>query len=190
MSTSADPRRLPAFVPAQRRSVNVVIETARGSRNKFAYDEDAHLFRLSKVLPEGMVFPYDFGFVPSTVADDGDPLDVLVLMDEAAFAGCLVTCRVIGAILGDQTDPGAAGKPFRNDRIVAVAEQSRVHEDVEALGDLNGSVLGQIEVFFVNYHALRGGRYRLRGRRGPQGGWQLVNRAARKWRAAGRQRGR
>ena len=62
--------------------IHVVIETAKGSRNKFSFDQDLNVFRLKKVLPEGMSFPYDFGFVPSTRAEDGDPLDVLVLMDE------------------------------------------------------------------------------------------------------------
>jgi inorganic pyrophosphatase len=73
----------------------VVVETPKGSRNKFAYDPDDHVFELKWVLPAGMTFPYDFGFVPSTKVDDGDPIDVLVLMDEPAFAGCVLSCRPI-----------------------------------------------------------------------------------------------
>ena len=76
--------------------VNVVIETPQGSRNKFNYDEELGLFKLGGVLPAGAVFPFDFGFVPETTGGDGDPLDVLVLMDEPAFPGCLVSrgrCR-------------------------------------------------------------------------------------------------
>jgi len=189
MSAPPDPRRLPAFVPEHRRAINVVIETVRGSRNKFAWDEETHLFRLKKVLPEGMAFPHDFGFVPSTLAGDGDPLDVLVLMDEPAFAGCLIGCRVVGAIVGDQWEsrrPG--GRGTRNDRVVAVALASRTHEDLRALGDLNGSMLEQVEAFFVHYQTTLGKRYRVRGRRGPRAAWQLVERSARAWRAS--QRGR
>lgn len=82
-----DPTQLKPFDRDANHAIHVVIETPRGSRNKVSFDEDLGVFRLKKVLPEGMSFPYDFGFVPSTLADDGDPLDVLVLMDEAAFTG-------------------------------------------------------------------------------------------------------
>jgi len=70
--------------------LQVIIETPAGSRNKFAFDTKQEIFALKKVLPAGMVFPYDFGFVPQTIAPDGDPIDVLILMDEPAFPGCAV----------------------------------------------------------------------------------------------------
>src|SRR6187401_3503460 len=82
--------------------INVVIETPKGCRNKFKYDEKLGVFRLNKVLPSGMVFPFDFGYVPGSLADDGDPIDVLVIMDEAAFPGCLVPVRLIGVIKAEQ----------------------------------------------------------------------------------------
>ena len=84
--------------------LNVVIETPKGSRNKYNYDEKLGLFKLGGVLPSGASFPFDFGFVPSTVGGDGDPLDVLVLMDEPAFAGCLVSARLVGVIEAEQTE--------------------------------------------------------------------------------------
>src|SRR6187397_2515854 len=90
-------------VPAED-SVKVIIETPQGSRNKFKYDPDLRMFKLSKVLPEGMVFPYDFGFVPSTNGDDGDPVDVLVLMDEPTFPGCLLECRLVGVLEAGQEE--------------------------------------------------------------------------------------
>src|SRR5579864_4504995 len=83
-------------------NIQVVIETPQSSRNKYAIDEEQRVFALTKVLPAGMTFPYDFGFIPSTRAEDGDPTDVLVLMDEPAFPGCLLTCRVIGVIEGQK----------------------------------------------------------------------------------------
>jgi hypothetical protein len=89
----------------------------RGCRNKFAYDPEQSIFALKKVLPAGMVFPYDFGFLPSTLAPDGDPIDVLLLMDEPAFPGCAVKARLVGVIEGERVD----GKTTtRNDRLVAV----------------------------------------------------------------------
>jgi len=87
--------RLPPF-DDESGTLNAVVETIAGSRNKFAYDEKLGLFRLKGVLPAGASFPFDFGFVPSTKGEDGDPLDVLVLMDEPAFAGCLVPARLLG----------------------------------------------------------------------------------------------
>src|ERR1700691_4088489 len=100
----ADPTRLKPFDSADKQVLQVVIETLKGSRNKFAFNVDEHIFELKTVLPAGMAFPYDFGFVPSTEADDGDPVDVLVLMDEPAFPGCVLTCRPIGVIEGEQIE--------------------------------------------------------------------------------------
>ena len=100
----ADPSKLKPFDSDDKKMLRVVIETPKGSRNKFAFDPKEHIFELKKVLPAGMTFPYDFGFVPSTEADDGDPVDVLVLMDEPAFPGCALTCRPIGVIEGEQGD--------------------------------------------------------------------------------------
>src|SRR3954463_445459 len=96
----ADPTRLKPFDSGDEQLLRVVIETPKGSRNKFAFDPKEHIFELKKVLPAGMTFPYDFGFVPSTEADDGDPVDVLVLMDEPAFAGCGAAPSVALATLG------------------------------------------------------------------------------------------
>ena len=88
----------------KREAYNVVIETPRGSRNKYRYDDDLGLFMLGGVLPAGAVFPFDFGFIPSTCGEDGDPLDVLVLLDDYAFAGCLVPSRLVGVIEASQTE--------------------------------------------------------------------------------------
>jgi inorganic pyrophosphatase len=91
----SDPAGLKAFDADNKQLLRVIIETPKGSRNKFAFNQEERIFELKKVLPAGMGFPYDFGFVPSTKADDGDPVDVLVLMDEPAFAGCILSCRPI-----------------------------------------------------------------------------------------------
>src|ERR1700685_1789520 len=98
----ANPSRLKPLDPGDQQMLRFVIETPKGSRNKFAFNPDEHIFELKTVLPAGMAFPYDFGFVPSTKGGDGDPVDVLVLMDEPAFPGCLLKCRIIGVIEGEQ----------------------------------------------------------------------------------------
>src|SRR5580658_10792603 len=101
MKSLADPTRLK---PIDKKSglLQVIIETPAGSRNKFAFDPEQGIFTLKKVLPAGMVFPYDFGFLPQTLASDGDPIDVLLLMVEPAFSGCAVRARLIGVIEGEQ----------------------------------------------------------------------------------------
>src|SRR5690348_2066004 len=78
--------------------VTVVIETPKGSPNKYDYDSTIGAFRLAAVMPEGSSFPYDFGFIPSTVGEDGDPLDALVLLDSPAPVGCVIEARLIGVI--------------------------------------------------------------------------------------------
>src|ERR1700757_4797744 len=92
--------------PFDRKSgnLNVVIDTPKGSRNKYAYDFDVRGYILKTVLPKGAVFPFDFGSIPGTTAADGDPLDALILMDEPAFCGCLVCCRLIGVIEATQEE--------------------------------------------------------------------------------------
>src|SRR5882762_1479339 len=129
----ADPSRLKPFDSGDKQLLRVVIETPKGSRNKFAFNPDDQVFELKKVLPVGMTFPYDFGFVPSTKADDGDPVDVLVLMDEPAFPGCVLRCRPIGVIEGQQGDKK---KKVRNDRIIAIEKGARSWADIKTIGDL------------------------------------------------------
>lgn len=167
----ADPSRLKPSVADDKTLLRVVIETPKGSRNKFAFNEDEHIFELKKVLPAGMEFPYDFGFVPSTKADDGDPVDVLVLMDEPAFPGCVLSCRLVGVIEGEQGDKK---KMERNDRIVAVEKQAHRWSDVKKMDDLGTTFCEELEEFFVNYHKLSGQQFRVLGIKGPHHARKLV----------------
>lgn len=155
----ADPTRLKPFDADDKQLLRVVIETPKGSRNKFAFDPDERIFELKKVLPAGMTFPYDFGFVPSTKADDGDPVDVLVLMDEPAFPGCVLTCRAIGVIEGEQGDKK---DKERNDRIVAIEQDAHSWAHIKTIDDLGKEFCRELEEFFVNYHKLSGQQYRAR----------------------------
>ena len=152
--------------------LNVIIETPKGSRNKYAFDENLGLFMLKGVLAAGYSFPFDFGFIPNTKGGDGDPLDVLVLMDEAAFAGCLVPSRLIGVIEADQTERD--GKVERNDRLIAVASNSKTHEDLKTIKDLNQTLVDQIEHFFVSYNEAKGKKFAPLGRFGARKAKSLV----------------
>ena len=172
----ADPSRLSPTEDDDKQLLRVVVETPKGSRNKFAYNTDDHVFELKKVLPTGMAFPYDFGFVPSTEADDGDPVDVLVLMDEPAFPGCVLKCRPIGVIEGEQGDK--KGRE-RNDRIVAVQKDAHSWADIKTIDDLGEQFCDELEEFFVNYHKLSGKEYRVLGHKGPNQARKLVKSAMR-----------
>ncbi len=136
----------------------------RGHRNKFKFDPKTKGFLLGSVLPAGLSFPYDFGFVPGTKAADGDPLDVLLLMDEPAFPGCRVSARMIGVLEAEQTEDG---KMLRNDRIIAVAENAHDYADVQTLKDVNHHLLKELERFFISYNETRGKKFRLLAARGP-----------------------
>lgn len=164
--------------PFDRKSgaLNVIIDTPKGSRNKYAWDEELELFSLSGVLPAGAVFPYDFGFIPNTRGGDGDPLDVLVVMDEPAFVGCLVACRLLGVIEAKQTEKG---KTERNDRLIAVSVNSRTHEKLKKMTDLDPVLLHEIEHFFVSYNEAKGKKFKPLRRLGPARAKKLVRLGAR-----------
>jgi inorganic pyrophosphatase len=157
--------QLPAHVPHTREQVHVVVETPKGNRNKVAFDPELQAFKLKGVLPEGHSFPYDFGFVPSTQAEDGDPLDVLLLLDAPTFPGCVVEARLIGALEIEQEE--ADGQTVRNDRLLAVAAHSRQHKSIRELTDLSPDMLHEIEHFFVSYNQVKGQTLKVLRRVGP-----------------------
>jgi inorganic pyrophosphatase len=151
--------------------LNVIAETPKGSRNKFKYDEEQCVFKLGGVLPVGSSFPYDFGFIPSTLGGDGDPLDALILMDEPAFPGCIITSRLIGVIEAEQIQEG---ETERNDRLIVVASTSRIHQNIEALSDVDGHLLDEIEHFFISYNEAKGKQFKPLKRSGPKRAQEIV----------------
>jgi inorganic pyrophosphatase len=165
--------------------VNAIIDTPRGSRNKFKYEPALDLFTLKKVLPPGAVFPYDFGFIPSTLCQDGDPLDVLVLIDDPVAPGCLVKVRLIGVIEAEQTEDG---KTVRNDRLLAVASGCHGYCAVRSLRDLPSELLDGIEHFFVSYNEMQNRKFKPLRRRGPRTAMKLLTKATHKARKASHKR--
>lgn len=142
-------------------TLRVVVETPRGSRHKYAWNEELRAFEHKATLGSGLVWPYDYGFIPRTKGGDGDPLDVLVLMDEPAFPGCLLQVRVIGAFEVEKNDT-------TNDRYVACLLPSREislsTDGYETLSDLPARLLEQMEHFLTAYSEQRGNDVRVRGR--------------------------
>jgi inorganic pyrophosphatase len=176
-----NPAQLTSFEPDDADSIVVIIETPKGSRNKYAFDPEERIFCLKKVLPAGMTFPYDFGFIPSTTGGDGDPLDALVLMDEPAYPGVRLSCRIVGVIEGEQDDDG---EKKRNDRVVCVEARNHSFNFVKHVDDLGSKFEKELEQFFVNYHELSGTKFRVLGLKGPAQGRRCVKAASK---AAGRQ---
>ncbi len=152
--------------------VNVVIDTPRGDRCKYKYDEKTGLFRLSKLLPLGAGFPYNFGFVPSTRGGDGDPLDVLVLLEEPVPPGCVVPVRLVGVLEAEQTEK--SGKTVRNDRLLGVVDTPYNPPEVRSLAEIGKQRLDEIEHFFVSYNEAENRRFRPTGRKGPERAEELL----------------
>lgn len=169
-----DLSKIPAFDPKSH-EVNAIVDTPQGSQNKFKYDEESGLFMLGGAMPAGAVFPFEFGFIPSTKGGDGDPLDLLILMDAPTFVGCLVRVRLIGVIMAEQTEDG---KTERNDRLVAVAVKSRRHEHLRQLRDLPKQLVSEMEHFFVSYNEVKGKKFKPQGRYGPARALALVRKSA------------
>jgi len=156
-----------------------VVEATQGTRHKLKYEPEWRAFVLSGVLPLGLSFPYDFGFLPSTRGDDGDPLDVLVFADEAMPPGTGAPCRLVGVIEGEQQNEG--GRAERNDRLLAVAEPSHRYGECRELRDISAAALEEIEHFFVVYNAHKGGRFTPLARRGAAAASRLAERGRRRY---------
>lgn len=141
-----------------------IMETPKGSRSKFKYDPESGLFKLGQLLPDGLVFPIDFGFLPSTIGDDGDPLDMMVFMDAPTHVGCLTDARIIGILEANQTEDG---RTVKNDRLLGVAVHSYNYQDVSSIREMDKSVLNHVEEFFLSYNKQRGKKFKITGVGGP-----------------------
>lgn len=170
--------RLPHGFERSKSECKVIIETPKGRRNKFKFDPDSGLFTLSRVLPEGFTFPFDFGFIPSTIAEDGDPLDVIVLMDEPAHVGCILRVRIVGVIETEQTEDR---KTIRNDRLVAVAIQSFAYRDVKNVSELRNTFVDQVTDFIALYNKDSEKEDKIKGLKGPDTAMDLLEEASRRF---------
>jgi inorganic pyrophosphatase len=164
---------LPAF--AEDGDVHVVVETPRGSRAKFAYNPKLETFILSKSLLTGLTYPHDWGFVPSTKADDGDPLDIMVIHDAATFPGLVVTCRVIGIL---QIEQKRKNKSERNDRLFAVPRHSHSERALKDVRDLTKPIQEELEKFFIATDELEDKKLDIIGWKGPKAAVQAIKDAA------------
>lgn len=144
---------IPNRFDPEAKTCRAIVETPAGHRSKFDYDPDTELFELAGVLPAGMAFPMAFGFVPGTLGEDGDPIDILIVADEDLPVGCLVTVTLLGVIEAEQTEQG---ETCRNDRLIGRIAQSRMYADVDDLAALGKAAVDELSRFFVEMNALKG----------------------------------
>lgn len=152
---------------------NAVIDTPRGSRAKYKYDEATGQFRLHKLLPRGMAFPFNFGFLPSTRGEDGDALDIMLLMEESIPPGVIVPVRVIGVLAAEQT--GRDGKTLRNDRFIGIVDTDVNPAGASTLSQVDDGILSGIEHFFVTYNDKEGRVFKPLGRYGADEAHKLLH---------------
>ena len=157
---------LPAYSSDLPGCIHAFVDTPKGSHHKYKFDVGLRVFRLERVLGAGLVFPFNFGYIPSTLGEDGDPLDVLLLMDEPTFTGCLVVARLIGVIEAKQVEAGAR-RAERNDRLVAVAARAPQAEPIRDIRQVEPKLLDEVEHFFIAYTSIQGKRFTPLRRGGP-----------------------
>lgn len=158
-------------------SVNAIIETPRGSAIKYSYSPQSHLFRAKRTLPHGMIFPFNFGFVPGTMAEDGDPLDIIIADPSPFVCGCLVKARLLAVIEAGQTEEG---KMVRNDRIVAMAIDEETPPEFVSV-PLDDARIGQIVFFFASYNRINGKEFKHLRTGDSKDAEKLVREAAKRW---------
>lgn len=139
--------------------ITAMIECPKGSNQKFDYDPAEKRFKLNKILPAGLVFPFDFGMIPGTKGEDGDPLDIIVISEGSTFPGCLVDCRIIGGLKAEQTERN--GHKVRNDRFIGIPDVSQLYSDIHTLEELPQVLIDQLEAFFKNYNEQAGKKFKV-----------------------------
>jgi inorganic pyrophosphatase len=152
-------------------TVDVVIETPKGSKYKYKFDPGTNRFRVKKLLPAGLAFPYDFGFIPETKGDDGDPLDVLIFAEDSYLPGSVVECEIIGAIKAKQT---SGDETVRNDRIIAMPALTMKKDDEVALENFSREKLTELENFFSYYNKMEGKEFRSLGILSAKETWKTI----------------
>jgi inorganic pyrophosphatase len=170
---SRDLSRLPAF-DKKSGALNIIVETPKNGRVKYKYNEKYGMFQFDKSLPYGFSFPFEFGFVPSTIGGDGDPLDVLVLSDEATFPGCLVLGQILGVLEAEQRE---GTQVSRNDRLVAIPLSVKNLEPVLPVKALSKALISDITKFFISYNEVQGKKFKSLGFGSRQRALELVEEA-------------
>ena len=150
--------------------VRMIVEIPKNSSNKYEYDGALGVFRLDRALYSPMHYPGDYGFIPGTLAEDGDPLDVLALVDEASYPGVMIVVRPLGLLeMVDQNQP--------DQKILAVPERNPRFDQIHTIDQVFPHNLREIEHFFAIYKELEGKRTEMRGWHGPREARDVIRRS-------------
>ncbi len=163
--------KLPSTFTKDKKHVHAIVETPKGCAGKYNFDPETEMFRLKKILPEGLSFPLHFGFIPFTKAGDGDPVDLMILMDEPSWPGCIIECKLLGVIEAEQTEEG---KTARNDRMIGAAIASNRYKEMKSIFALDSYLVDEIINFLVSYNRLEEKEFKVLGRQGPHTAIDLI----------------
>jgi len=145
----------------------MIVEIPKNSGNKYEYDGQLGVFRLDRALYSAVHYPGDYGFIPGTLAEDGDPLDVITLVDEPSYPGVLISVRPVGFLdMMDQNEP--------DQKILAVPNRNPRFDQIHTMDQVFPHNLREIEHFFTIYKELEGKRTEMRGWRGPREARDLI----------------
>lgn len=149
--------------------IEAVIEIPSGSRNKYEYDHERNIYRLDRVLYSSVHYPTDYGFIPETLADDGDPLDILVIVEEPTFPGCYLRARPIGTLV-------MSDEKGLDDKILGVPVDDPRFEGITELDQLHPHWLKEIENFFATYKTLQEKTVTIEGWQPRTKAWEIIHR--------------
>jgi inorganic pyrophosphatase len=174
---SASLLNLPTFLDSG--DFRVVVESPRGSRVKLKVDPDHGVVTLSRPLPLGLAYPFDWGFIPGTYAADGDPLDAMVCWDVPSFPGVVIVCRALGMLKVEQDSKDRPGHRERNDRVIGVPASAPRQGELNAIEDLPGRVRAELEKFFLDATAFERKNAVILGWEGAQSAEALIRSSVR-----------
>jgi inorganic pyrophosphatase len=158
-------------------TVNAIVETPKGSGVKYTYEPSSGLFFLKKVLPAGMVFPHDFGFIPETKGEDGDPLDIIIISEFDTYMGCKIECRLIGSLQAMQWAVNGRKNKIRNDRFFGIPVQSIIFEKVKSMKDLPERHLTELKAFFIQYNKMQKKIFEIEGQSTAQKSLNIIKKS-------------
>ena len=178
--------QLPHLIDRECFTCQAIVEAPAGSRVKVYYDPESHRFRIGKFLPLGLAFPLDFAFIPSTLAGDGDPVDLLIRPEASLPVGSIVQVRILGILEAEQHKGQRPAK--RNDRVIARLVESRLFAEVTHIDQLGEQFVKELSTFFKTYKKLRGARYKVIAAGGPERAIELMLEGAEEYRKVVAQR--
>ena len=154
------------------RTVTAMVESPKGINHKLEFDAEEKRFTLTKILPAGLTFPFDFGFITDTRGEDGDPLDIVIVSEITSYPGTMIECRIVGSLAALQTERN--GKTMRNDRYIGIPVVSQLFSEVKDIADLAEAIINQLEAFFRNYNEQAGKVFKVLERKDAQTAYLLM----------------